>query len=149
MGAFVTVALVAIVLHHANSGFKNISFARVGLMSLFLAMVAMFVGGQTAALTFTSVSRACMARNMVLTAGDQFAHIAGTIVGMSLIMRTPSRISTFGLLGWTVVRFGMLYYRGIVDRRYRHRRGCSSATGNGSHLLAKVRYYSCGSGNDC
>jgi len=93
--------------HHAISGLKNVSFARLLLMSLFLVMVTMFVAGQTAALTSTSVSGACMARNMVLTAGDQFAHIAGTIIGLSFLLRNPSQMAMLGLLGWTVLRVGI------------------------------------------
>lgn len=108
MGASVAGAVIVVGIHHVKSGLKNVRIAGLGLMSLFLGMVAMFVGGQTAALTFTSVSSACMARNMVLTAGDQFAYIAGTIIGMVFIMRAPSRVGTMGLLAWTVVRFGML-----------------------------------------
>ena len=107
LGASVAAAVIVVGVHHVKSGLKNIRIGRLGLMSLFLGMVAMFVGGQTAALTFTSVSRACMARNMALTAGDQLAHIAGAIIGMVLIMRAPSRVGTMGLLAWTVVRFGL------------------------------------------
>lgn len=128
MGAFVTVALVVILAHHTISGFKNVSLSRIGLMTFYMVMVALFVGGQTAALTFTSVSRACRARNMVLTAGDQFSHIAGTIIGMSVVMRTPSRIATMGVFGWTIVRFGMIYLEMMVDERYRHRRDCPRQT---------------------
>ena len=107
LGAFAAGGLVVIVGHHAISGLKNVSLARLVLMGLFLVMVAMFVAGQTAALTFTSVSSACMARNMVLTAGDQFAHIAGTVIGLSFILRNPSQMAMLGLLGWTVLRVGI------------------------------------------
>lgn len=107
LGASVTAAVIALGIYHVKLGFKKVALVRLGLMVLFSGMVAMFVGGQTAALTFTAVSKACMASNMVLTAGDQFAHIAGTIIGMNVIMRTPSRFGIMGLLAWTVVRFGM------------------------------------------
>jgi hypothetical protein len=76
----------------------------VGLTLIFLVDVALFIGGQTAALTFTAVSNACGATNVLLTVGDQLARVSGLIVGLNIIARVRFNWARLGLYVWTIAR---------------------------------------------
>lgn len=99
-------AVVVIVGHNIISSFKNSTPLRFALTILFLVNIALFIGGQTAALTFTAVSDACEHRNVLLTFADQFARVSSFIIGLNVIARLHSQLPKYALYGWAVVRLG-------------------------------------------
>lgn len=82
---------------------------RLGLTIIFLVDIILFIGGQTSALTFTSVSEDCTQRNILLTFADQFARISSLIVGLNIVSRGQSLVAKFALYGWFLGRLGTFH----------------------------------------
>jgi hypothetical protein len=82
---------------------------RLGLTIIFLVDIILFIGGQTSALTFTSVSDDCTQRNILLTFADQFARISSLIVGLNIVSRGRSQLPKFALYAWFLGRLGTFH----------------------------------------
>jgi hypothetical protein len=107
--ATLATSIVFISVHHAVFSFKNTSPLRLGLTMVFLVSVALFIAGQTAALTFTAVSTECQSRNILATFADQFARISAFIIGLNIVARARFKWLKFALYGWAVARLGILF----------------------------------------
>ena len=102
-----SVAIIGV--HHTLSSARNSSPLRLGLTIIFLVNVTLFIGGQTAALTFTAVSSECLSRNILATFADQLARISALIIGLNVVARSRFRWAKFALYGWAVIRLGTCF----------------------------------------
>jgi hypothetical protein len=99
-----SVAIISI--HHTLSSVRKSSLLRLGLTIIFLVSVTLFIGGQTAALTFSAVSGECLSRNILATFADQLARISALIIGLNVVARSRFPWAKFALYGWAVSRLG-------------------------------------------
>lgn len=107
MTATLATSIIVIAIHHTVSSFRNASPLRLGLTIVFLVSLTLFIGGQTAALTFTAVSTECHTRNILATFADQLARISALIIGLNVVARARFKWAKYVLYGWAVVRLGM------------------------------------------
>ena len=96
--------VAVIALHHTLTSFKDVSMLQLGLTSVFLLTVTLFVGGQTSALKYTAVSNDCTGRNTLAFVADLLARVSALIIGLNVFARARFRWARYALLGWAVVR---------------------------------------------
>lgn len=140
--ASLATSLIIIAGHYTVFSFRNTSPLRLGLTIAFLVSITLFIGGQTAALTFTSVSNYCQSRNVLATFGDQLARISALIVGLNIVARVRFEWAKVVLCGWAVVRLG-IFLDFLTYGSYWHCFSCSRRDRIRSYLFAGAEYYPC------
>ena len=106
MTSTLATALAIVAVYHAISTSKKSTPLHFGLIVIFLVDIILFIGGQTSALTFTSVSDDCTHRNVILTFADQLARVSSFIVGLNIVDRVRIQWPKFVLYSWVLARLG-------------------------------------------